>query len=274
MLELSNSAAIIQLGATFNLGCIALSKENSFAQSLSNFFFKKTVDNIKKNEDSLTQFSAKFKSLKELKVSADDEIKAKIKELKDDYTSTNNKAKRLFARIDAPIIELDNICFFLGFYSVYVLMLIAFKIDSSLTIPYSVFNIASLLCVAFFLIREIVYLKNNNETENSITRIGHKICVYLSISTLCIFLLFSLLKWFVFKEQISDFNYLDTFNSLISILLPFVGFVLYFFYLLYILHTVNNSTDKLFPEYRRLASRKIEIDEMLLNKDREDIVPI
>lgn len=32
-------SAAIQLAATFNLGCVALSKENSFALSVSNYFF-------------------------------------------------------------------------------------------------------------------------------------------------------------------------------------------------------------------------------------------
>lgn len=33
-------SAVIQLAATFNLGCIALSGKNSFARSLANYFFK------------------------------------------------------------------------------------------------------------------------------------------------------------------------------------------------------------------------------------------
>lgn len=48
-------SAVIQLAATFNLGCIALSGQKSFARSLANYFFR--VENY---------MNVEFRRIKEL----------------------------------------------------------------------------------------------------------------------------------------------------------------------------------------------------------------
>lgn len=157
-------SAVIQLAATFNLGCIALSGQKSFARSLANYFFR--VENY---------MNVEFRRIKEL-ISTDkssfenmipqtiqgknyeEEIKYLKKEFDNLEAETNQVLDYINKEIDVNYTPkyLDSICIILGLYSLFELIMSVFiKIGKEdYILSFCTLNIITILFVTICVIAE------------------------------------------------------------------------------------------------------------------------
>lgn len=157
-------SAVIQLAATFNLGCIALSGQKSFARSLANYFFR--VENymnveFRRIKELISTDKSSFENIIPQTIQGKDyeeEIKYLKKEFENLETETNQVLDYINKEIDANYTPkyLDSICIILGLYSLFELIMSVFiKIGKEdYILSFCALNIITILFVTTCVIAE------------------------------------------------------------------------------------------------------------------------
>ena len=245
--HLCDFAPLIQLGATFNFGCIALSGNNSFAKSLANYFFEveKTIENqireiqstlvIQKNARApVSQLDA---STKEALERIGKNIESDIEKLQEEYEAfggtTESKKKELQNTIPDKYTPkyLDHICLFLGFYCVFELAFASwFKINSNIIVPYFIFNTLVLFGVIGFICLDLFKKENLLliVTKNAVSS-ANLFAAFFIITIALSAINSAVPKKFYYTEFWIDFYFV-----LGGVLLPFLGLFFYYFYVMYL----------------------------------------
>ena len=155
-------SAAIQLAATFNLGCVALSKENSFALSVSNYFFhveKFLIQELSSIQNKISADNESIKTMNPRTIEGHD-YKIEVETLQAQFKSLEESVVRATKEVQDEISRdytpkyLDNVCILLGLYSVYELILsglLKMSIESCVLRFYALNVITVVLFLACFL---------------------------------------------------------------------------------------------------------------------------
>ena len=272
-------STVIQLAATFNLGCIALSGKNSFAKSLANYFFKVNFYMNKTLSDMRQLISTDQESMEKItpividKHDYKNEIEILKKKFKSLKCSTNLKYNIIKKEIDNKYTPkyLDSICILLGIYSVFELIFSFFiKIEiESCVLSFYTLNIVTCLLVLFYLTCEITnyFLLFHQFKKTSCFSIKEsKTAASLSVLSLIIALVFPVLNK-LFKPIIPCNQWIGEIHFYIGLLLPFTGFILYWIYIQILsMKAKKYIREELLPmknNFEELHKRKNEIDIIL-----------
>lgn len=288
--NLCEFSALLQLGATFNFGCIALSGK-SFAKSLANFFFK-VDETIDKEFDSIKyQISTDKESIKQLKPRKIEgkDLDLDIKKLQNEIIDLESQRDKILKKVKSDIdknfipVCLDDMCLFLGFYSIYELGLVfAIKLSYDLAILFSTLNILCLIVILWLFICEIAhYLRvfSKMKISNKYLQIQeHKSYPSISLCILVISIIFYIINENLLNKTIPYYECFGQFNIIIGIILPFLGLFVYYFYVQFLSYKAHNyikdSIKPIKEGFEELHKRKDQIDAVLTYFEKEDLEPI
>lgn len=280
-------SAAIQLAATFNLGCVALSKENSFALSVSNYFFH--VDKYLKQELSNIQsrISADYASIKTMEPREIEghDYKKDIDILKKQFEILNEFVEQKSKDIQAEISRdyapkyLDNVCILLGLYSVYELImsaLIKMGMESYIFSFYAL-NLITILLFCACVIGEIVNYRHFFLGKGRIIFVdlrSAKFVVLTSVVSLVFAFLFPLINK-LFVPRIFNTELIGVFHFSTGILLPFLGFFVYWIYIMYMSERakrkIHNVAVPIIDRFNDLHENRKRIDTILTEFSVKDI---
>lgn len=272
-------SSVIQLAATFNLGCIALSGQKSFARSLSNYFFR--VENYMNSE---------FRRIKEL-ISTDKSsfnnmipqticqhnYKEEIDHLKKEFENLEKKINLVLDYINKEIDinytpkYLDSICIILGLYSLFELIMSVFmKIGKEeYILSFCALNIVTILIVIACIIGEginyyLLFFKRSPLMLRCYMQ--GKSAVLVSLLSLCLAWIFPCINQ-LFRSQIDYTESIERFHFYVGLLLPFVGFFIYWIYIQILSRKAKDLIRESFSpsmiKFRELHDRRNEIDTIL-----------
>lgn len=271
-------SAVIQLAATFNLGCIALSGQRSFARSLSNYFFR-VEDNL----------NAQFRDIKQ-RISADKQSLSNMPTktiLGIDYGKEaellNSEFEALTKRLDKKAGEvskiisdeytpkfLDSLCIILGMYSIYELVLSVFIniTPDTFILRFYALNTLNILLFIWCVIGEVINYRAvfcKKRYAKFFTRIIGKNSVMTSFLLLIISILFPYINSF-FKPQIECSTFLSAFHFYAGLLLPFSGFVFYWAFIQILSRKAKTFIRKSINPFKESFNKLHE------NRDKIDII--
>lgn len=281
-------SAIIQLAATFNLGCIALSGKGSFARSLANYFFKVQyfIDIAVSDMRKLIQTDLESMDKMHLLKIANKDYTQEADVLKNKFKSLKSDTESLFKEINETIDNryipkyLDSICLLLGIYSVCELVFAFFiKIgNSSFVFSFMAINIIiSLITIIYLLCETANYLVifHNVKILKKCRVEESKTSIILAIASAIISILFPHINK-LFRPLISCTDTITTIHFYIGLLLPFIGFIIYWLYIELLSHKAKSLiNEKLTPIRERFESlhhRKTEIDVIITEFSNSSII--
>lgn len=272
-------SAVIQLAATFNLGCIALSGQRSFARSLANYFFR--VENYMNSEfgrikELISTDKSSFENMIPQTIQEKD-YGEEIKRLKEKFENlekeTNVLLDSISKEIDANYTPkyLDSICIILGLYSLFEMIMSVFiKIGGEeYVLSFSALNVITLLIVFVCILGEGVnyifsFQKKAPKFFNFFMQ-GKNAVLLSVLSLFC--------AWFfpyvnrLFCPQIAYTDSIGRFHFYIGLLLPFVGFFIYWIYIQILsLKAKDFIRERFSPsmgKFQDLHDRRNEIDTIL-----------
>ena len=272
-------SAVIQLAATFNLGCIALSGQKSFARSLANYFFR--VENymnveFRRIKELISTDKSSFENIIPQTIQGKDyeeEIKYLKKEFENLETETNQVLDYINKEIDANYTPkyLDSICIILGLYSLFELIMSVFiKIGKEdYILSFCALNIITILFVTTCVIAEginyFLFFSRRSPMVFNFYMQG-KNAVLISVSSLFFAWIFPCVNQ-LFRPQIDYTDSIGRFHFYIGLLLPFAGFFIYWIYIQVLSRRAKNFIrEKFSPSMRKfqgLHDRRNEIDTIL-----------
>lgn len=282
-------SAAIQLAATFNLGCIALSGQRSFAHSLSNYFFR-VEDNLNAQfQDIKQRISADKQSLSNMptKTILGNDYGKEAELLNSEFESLTKMLDKKAGEVSKTISDeytpkfLDSLCIILGMYSIYELVLSVFiKITpDAFILRFYALNTLNILLFIWCIIGEVinyraVFCKKSH--TNFFTKIIGKNSVMTSFLLLVISILFPYINSFL-KPQIECSPFLSAFHFYVGLLLPFSGFIFYWAFIqilsrkakTFILKNINPIKES----FNKLHEKREKID-IILNEFSVDKIQL
>lgn len=260
-------SAVIQLAATFNLGCIALSGQRSFARSLANYFFR--VENYMNVEfanirEHISTDKSSFENMIPQTIQKKN-YKGEIESLKKEFENLERETNQLLDNINKEIDAnytpkyLDSICIILGLYSLFELIMSVFiKIGADeYILSFSALNIITILFVMICVIAEVInyfffFSKKLPKTLNFFMQ-GKNI-VFISILSLFFAWIFPDINQ-LFRPQIDYTDSIGRFHFYVGLLLPFVGFFIYWIYI----QVLSKRAKDLIREKFSFSVKKFEV---------------
>lgn len=275
------------MAATFNLGCVALSKENSFALSVSNYFFH--VDKYLKQELSNIQskIAADYQSIEVMqpgKIEGHD-YKTDIETLKNQFTILNESVEQKSKDVQEEISRdyapkyLDNVCILLGLYSVYELImsaLIKMGIEWCVLCFYAL-NIITVLLFLACIVGEFVNYRHIFLGKGKAIFVdlrSAKFIVLTSVVSLVSAFLFPLINT-LFIPRIFNTELIGMLHFGAGILLPFSGFFVYWIHIMYMSERakkkIHHVAVPIIDRFNELHENRRRIDTILTEFSVKDI---
>lgn len=273
-------SSVIQLAATFNLGCIVLSGQKTFARSLANYFFRleKYMNSVfgEIMDQTLTDKNS-FDNMLPQTIQGHD-YRIEIDSLRDKFENlekrTNHVLNMVNQEIDTNYVPkyLDSICIVLGLYSLFELIISVFikMSEENHMLTFSALNIMILLVVLVCMIGEAVYYcsffirKKEPQIWNFFAQ--GKNAVLVSVVSFFLAWIFPYANR-LFCPLIAYSEDIECFHFYVGLLLPFAGFLVYWVYIQILSEKakilIEENFTPLKDEFRELHERRNEIDTIL-----------